>query len=220
MQHPLLPVLRYLTILNSSTLAYTNNLYAQTNYPKPFIVYYYHFICTEPETPELLCNWEELSALGISKDGKYIVYSVGIPDVSENKTKRTSYIIPIEGGQPVVINDPDSLLTDKNISPDGKYLLTSKDVKVKPVTGSDFYPELSRSNVYIFDNLCIAIGIHGRWKVWPCIFSSTANPSDAKDIMPGQAYDCPQKPFGGDEDYVWNPDSKHMCMYTKRKLWY
>jgi len=60
-------------------------------------------------------NWERVSALGISKDGKYIVYSVGIPDVSENKTKRTSYIIPIEGGQPVVINDPDSLLTDKNI---------------------------------------------------------------------------------------------------------
>ncbi|MEP7256520.1 MAG: prolyl oligopeptidase family serine peptidase, partial [Ferruginibacter sp.] len=36
-------------------------------------------------------------------------------------------------------------------------------------------------------------------------------------IMPGEAYDCPQKPFGGDEDYVWNPNSKEVVYCTKKK---
>ena len=30
-------------------------------------------------------------------------------------------------------------------------------------------------------------------------------------------YDCPQKPFGGDEDYLWNPDGKHVVYVTKKK---
>ena len=30
----------------------------------------------------------------------------------------------------------------------------------------------------------------------------------AIDIMPNEPYDSPQKPFGGDEDYIWSPDWK------------
>jgi hypothetical protein len=29
-----------------------------------------------------------------------------------------------------------------------------------------------------------------------------------KDIMNDEPYDCPQKPFGGDEDYAWDPGVK------------
>ena len=39
----------------------------------------------------------------------------------------------------------------------------------------------------------------------------------AKDIMPGEAYDCPQKPFGGDEDFVWSNDGKKIVYVTKKK---
>jgi dipeptidyl aminopeptidase/acylaminoacyl peptidase len=169
-------------------------------------------------TPELLWQLGRVNALGISKDGKYVVYSVGTPNVAENKTSRKSYIIPVDGGQPVTISNPDSLLADKNISPDGKYILTNKDVKIKKVTGSDYYPELPKSNVYIFDNL-----MYRHWDTWEdgkfghVFVTPAGKPEQEKDIMPGVPYDCPLKPFGGDEDYIWNPDSKHIVYVTKQK---
>ena len=169
-------------------------------------------------TPEMLWQLGRVNGLGISKDGHYIVYSVGIPNAAENKTSRKSYIIPIDGGQPITISKPDSLLANKNVSPDGKYMLTNKEVKIKKTTGSDFYPALAKSNVYIFDNL-----MYRHWDTWEDgkfdhVFVTTLDKSaEEKDIMPDVPYDCPQKPFGGDEDYVWNPDSKHIVYVTKQK---
>ena len=169
-------------------------------------------------TPEMLWQLGRVNGLGISKDGNYIVYSVGIPNAAENKTSRKSYIIPIDGGQPILISKPDSLLANKNVSPDGKYMLTNKEVKIKKTTGSDFYPALAKSNVYIFDNL-----MYRHWDTWEDgkfdhVFVTTLDkPAEEKDIMPDVPYDCPQKPFGGDEDYVWNPDSKHIVYVTKQK---
>ncbi|HEX8462405.1 MAG TPA: S9 family peptidase, partial [Segetibacter sp.] len=40
--------------------------------------------------------------------------------------------------------------------------------------------------------------------------------SERKDIMSGQPYDSPQKPFGGDEDYIWSPDGS-VVYVTKPK---
>lgn len=169
-------------------------------------------------SPEFLWQLGRVSGLGLSKDGKYVVYSVGTPNAAENKTSRKTYLMPIDGGQQIAITNPDSLLANKNTSPDGKYMLTNKEVKIKKVTGKDYYPELSKSNVYIFDNL-----MYRHWDTWEdgnfdhVFFMPSGLPANAKDIMPGQPYDCPQKPFGGDEDYVWNPDSKHIVYVTKQK---
>jgi Tol biopolymer transport system component len=35
--------------------------------------------------------------------------------------------------------------------------------------------------------------------------------------MFNEPFDCPQKPFGGEEDYVWNPDGKHLVYVAKKK---
>jgi Tol biopolymer transport system component len=35
--------------------------------------------------------------------------------------------------------------------------------------------------------------------------------------MKGEPYDCPQKPFGGDEDFVWNPNGKEVVYCTKKE---
>lgn len=172
-------------------------------------------------TPELLWKLGRVSGSGISKDGKYIVYSVSTPDWEANKSKRKSYIIPINGGDAKEINNPDSLLNDKNISPDGKYIISNKEVKVKKIMGSDQYPELEKSNVYIFDNLN-----NRHWDTWEegkfdhVFLSRLENGKriDEKDIMATEPYECPQKPFGGDEDYVWSPDGKYIVYCTKKKF--
>jgi dipeptidyl aminopeptidase/acylaminoacyl peptidase len=171
-------------------------------------------------TPELLWKLGRVSSKGISKDGKYIVYTVSTPDVDANKSKRKSYFIPVNGGNAIEVNNPDSMLSDKNISPDGKYVVSNKEVKVKNIMGSDFYPELKKSNAYIFDNLN-----NRHWDTWEegkfdHVFISkleNGKPVDEKDLMTNEPYDCPQKPFGGDEDYVWSPDGKNIVYVTKKK---
>ena len=171
-------------------------------------------------TPELLWKLGRVSGLGISKDGKWVVFSVSTPNLQENKSNSKFYVIPVNGGETMEIRKPDSLLLDKNISPDGKYKISNKEVKVRNITGSDYYPDLLKSNVYIYDNLN-----NRHWDVWEDgkfdhVFVATTDTgklANEKDIMPGEPYDCPQKPFGGDEDYIWNPDSRHIVYVTKKK---
>ena len=171
-------------------------------------------------TPELLWKLGRVSGLGISKDGRWIVFSVSTPNLQENKSSSKSYIVSINGGDAMETRKPDSLLFDKNISPDGKYKISNKEVKVKNIMGGDYYPDLAKSNVYIYDNLN-----NRHWDAWEDgkfdhVFVATTDTGKLayeKDIMTGEPYDCPQKPFGGDEDYIWNPDSKHIVYVTKKK---
>ena len=41
--------------------------------------------------------------------------------------------------------------------------------------------------------------------------------SNAIDIMEGEPYECPMRPFGGAETFAWSPDSKTL-VYVSRKL--
>lgn len=41
--------------------------------------------------------------------------------------------------------------------------------------------------------------------------------SNVKDIMKGEPYECPMKPFGGAESFAWTPDGKKL-VYVSRKL--
>jgi dipeptidyl aminopeptidase/acylaminoacyl peptidase len=85
------------------------------------------------------------------------------------------------------------------------------------VYGSDFYPDLTKSNVQVYNSL-----MYRHWDTWEDgkfshVFLSGINDTAKKDLMPGEPYDCPQKPFGGDEDYIWNSDGKHVVYVTKKK---
>jgi dipeptidyl aminopeptidase/acylaminoacyl peptidase len=171
-------------------------------------------------TPETLWKLGRISPVGISKDGKNIVYTVSTPNAELNKSSRTSYMIPINGGTATMVTNVDSLVASDRISPDGKYIISSEDVKVKSVYGSDFYPELKKSNVQIYDNLN-----YRHWDTWedgkfghvmlaPLVNGKT---DSAKDIMPNEPYDCPKKPDGGNEDFIWSPDSKKIVYVTKKK---
>ncbi len=171
-------------------------------------------------TPELLWKLGRVSALGISKDGKYILYSVGTPNAAENKTSRKTYAIPVAGGNPMPVGNADSMLANEKISPDGKYLISNAEVKIKKLTGKENYADLQKSNVYIFDALN-----YRHWDTYEdgnfdhVMLTPLQNgvAGTAVDLMPGEPYDCPQKPFGGDEDYVWNPNGKEVVYCTKKK---
>lgn len=171
-------------------------------------------------TPELLWKLGRVSGLGISKDKKRVVYAVSTPNAAENKSSRKIFSIALDGGETLALSNVDSLLDNNRISADGRYIISSREVKIKPVYGKDFYPALDKSNVHIYDHLN-----YRHWDTWEDgafghVFVAPYNAGvagEAKDIMPGEAYDSPQKPFGGEEDFVWSSDGKKIVYVCKKK---
>ncbi len=169
-------------------------------------------------TPELLWKLGRISPLGISKDGKNIVYKVSTPSVAENKSNSKIYTLPISGGTPTEIKDTKSVLADKNVSPDGKYIVYNEEVKIDNVHGKDFYPELQKSEVQIYNGLD-----YRHWDTWNegkfnhVFYKENKDGAVGIDILKGENFDSPQKPFGGDEDYIWSPDSKSILYVCKKK---
>jgi dipeptidyl aminopeptidase/acylaminoacyl peptidase len=171
-------------------------------------------------TPELLWKLGRVSAIGITKDGKNIVYKVSTPNVEENKSASKFYTIPVNGGNPTEVIEYKDQLIDKYVSADGKWSLTSKEVKVDKVLGKDFYPELEKSNVQVYDGLD-----YRHWDTWNDgthnhVGYTKVDDKDKTsfvDVMPNEPYDSPQKPHGGEEDYTWSPDSKSIVYVCKKK---
>jgi dipeptidyl aminopeptidase/acylaminoacyl peptidase len=169
-------------------------------------------------SPELLWKLGRISVLGISKDSKNIVYKVSYPSVAENKSSSKYFTIPISGGVATEVTSTKELLNDKNISPDGKYLLYNEEVKIDKVHGKDYYPELDKSNVQIYNGLD-----YRHWDTWNegkfnhVFYKENKENSIGIDVLGNENFDSPQKPFGGDEDYIWSPDSKSILYVCKKK---
>ena len=169
-------------------------------------------------TASLLWQLGRITALGLSKDKKNIVYKVDTPSIEENKPETQHYFIPINGGEPTQIENTDTILSNKNCSPDGQYLLSHQEVKLQNVLGKDFYPELEKSEVQIYDSLN-----YRHWDTWNegkfnhVFYKENKDDAPQKDIMENELFDCPQKPFGDDEDYIWSPDSKSILYVSKKK---
>lgn len=185
------------------------------------IVYHSIAFGQERMTPEILWNLGRVSAAGVSTDGKSVIYKVTRFNINENSSQSKTYSIPLSGGEPREIATTTGILPDKKISPDNKYALAIKEVKIKKVTGEDHYPELDKSNVLIYESL------HYRhWDTWEdgayshlFLHSLTGDQSDdGTDLMAGEPYDCPQKPFGDEEDFTFSPDSKSVVYVAKKKF--
>ncbi len=171
-------------------------------------------------TPETLWNLGRVSPLGISKDKKNIVYKVSIPDVANDNFSGTYFSIPIEGGVPLTISaeEANRLVKNDNVSPDGKRILTHANVAISAMKGTDRYEDLDKSNAYVYDDLN-----YRHWDTWEdgkyshVFHHSYTNGriGEGTDIMEGQAFDCPQQPFGGSEDYIWGPYSRKVIYVTK-----
>lgn len=169
-------------------------------------------------TPELLWKLGRVSPIGLSSDGKKTFYKVTYPSVEENKSTTKFYSIPTNGGTATELESGDGLTIDKNISPDGKYIVYHEEVKVENIHGKDFYTELDKSDVQIYNGLN-----YRHWDTWNegkfnhVFYRENREGSIGTDILKDEPFDSPQKPFGGDEDYVWSPDSKSILYVAKKK---
>lgn len=119
------------------------------------------------------------------------------------------------------ISNFESPLSNLRLSPDGKRVLFSREVQILKVHSKDRYPELEKSDVYVYDDLN-----YRHWDTWEDgkfqhIFVADYIDGTIKnevDLMPDEPFDCPQMPFGGEEDAIWSPDSKSIVYVTKKKF--
>ena len=102
-------------------------------------------------------------------------------------------------------------------SPDESKILFFADVKVKSAV-VDVYPDLPQATGIIAEDL-----MYKHWDEW---VSTTPHPFladfDGKtianeiDLLEGEPYESPSKPFGGIDEFSWSPDGK-VVAYTSRK---
>ena len=104
-------------------------------------------------TPELLWQLGRVSGVGISNEGDKVVYNVTIYDAVSNTGSSQLYTVPLTGGAATAIDSSEDLITDKNISPDGKYKLSHRSVKMLNTSGQDYYTDVDKSEVQIYDDL-------------------------------------------------------------------
>jgi len=103
------------------------------------------------------------------------------------------------------------------LSPDGKKVLFISTVKTVK-TAAGYYKDLDKASGRIIDDL-----MYKHWDEW---VESIPHPfladfdgrslSNVIDIMEGEPYESPLRPYGGIEQFDWSPDSKTIA-YTSRK---
>ncbi len=165
-------------------------------------------------TPEQLITLNRISAIGLTNDKQNVIYNVSKVNIKENNRSKKTYLLPLNGGESKLIKEYKNLTSNRLVSPDGKYELFDKEVKINPVTGQDHYKDVPQSNVKIYNSLN-----YRHWDTWEDgKFSHVfiKSKEGEVDLMKGEPYDCPQKPFGGAEDYMWSSDSKKVLYVAKK----
>lgn len=183
-----------------------------------FCIINFGFSQSKVMTPEQLIELHRVSAVGLSNDGRRVIYKTSTFDLKTNKSSSKLFSVSVHGGDLKSLDEDGKEMKDKNVSPDGKWKLRAKDVKLQKVSGMDYYNDVPNSNVLIYDQLN-----YRHWDTWEdgsfshiFLQSATDTLDSGIDLMKGKPFDCPQKPFGGDEDYIWSPDSKKVLYVTKK----
>lgn len=128
------------------------------------------------------------------------------------------WVMNADGSQRVQISNQENGIDGFVISPDETKIVFFSNIKYGQ-RASDLYPDLPKATGRVIDDL-----MYKHWDEWvesiPHPFVADFNGKDEikniSDIMEGEPYEAPMKPFGGTNDFAWTPDSKNI-VYTSRK---
>ena len=122
-----------------------------------------------------------------------------------------------KAGKAVQLTDYEGGIDDYAFSPDFKKLLFVSQVKTVEQT-ADVYPDLDKASGHFHNDL-----MYKHWDEWtetaphPFVADFDGKQiSHIKDLLEGEKYESPMKPFGGIEQLAWSPDCKYIA-YTCRK---
>ncbi len=104
------------------------------------------------------------------------------------------------------------------ISPDNSKVIYSTQITTYNQNDSTLFAGLDKTTGRVVDDL-----MYKHWDEWvsaiphPFLADFSDNVSDAVDIMEGEPFECPMKPFGGAESFAWSPDSKKLVYVSRKK---
>lgn len=103
------------------------------------------------------------------------------------------------------------------VSPDNKRVVYSSPIQAFD-KDSTLFEGLPKTSGRVIDDLG-----YKHWDQWvteiphPFVAEFGDEIGNAKDIMEGEPFECPVRPFGGAESFAWSPDGKTL-VYVSRKL--
>ena len=128
------------------------------------------------------------------------------------------WIMDADGSNRRQISRYDGNINGFSFSPDESKVLFVSDIKFGKRT-SDIYPDLPKATGRIINDL-----LYKHWDEWvetvphPFIASFDGQSiGKATDIMEGEVFECPMKPYSGMEDLSWSPDGKHIAYACRKK---
>ncbi|MEG1684961.1 MAG: S9 family peptidase [Bacteroides sp.] len=157
------------------------------------------------ETP-----YNESEAVWI-KDGKKIAFLC-----NESGGSQIWEMSP-DGNDRKILSEYEGAIEGFSFSPDGKKVMFISQVKYGQRT-ADLYPDLPKASGIIVNDL-----MYKHWDEW---VESVPHPFvgdfdgekiiNIQDVMTGEPFESPLKPFGGIEQLTWSPNSDKIA-YTSRK---
>lgn len=219
----------------------------KTDRMTPEVLWMFGRISGETVSPDKKCVLYGVTRYSVEDDKGYkdlYVYNIGngktyrITDTAENEGSATwrpdgekiGYLSKKSGQTQLWEMNPDGTgkkqitfieggISDFKYSPDGLKVVLSKTVKLDKSV-NDLYPDLPKANARIETDL-----MYRHWDSWHdytynhlfIAGYSEKGIFEARDIMEGERYNTPMKPFGGMEQVTFSPDGKILA-YTCKKM--
>ncbi|MEA3444438.1 MAG: S9 family peptidase [Bacteroidota bacterium] len=130
------------------------------------------------------------------------------------------WFLDVNSGNKTRVSDIEGGIGGFKFSPDKLKLMYTKDVKLDKSI-HDLHPDLPKANAYIETDLMYRHWDHWHDYTYSHIFIadfSNESISNAKDIMEGQRFHSPLKPWGGTEQINWSPNSKTLAYTCKHSF--
>ncbi|WP_373701761.1 S9 family peptidase [Porphyromonas loveana] len=116
------------------------------------------------------------------------------------------------------LSDIEGGITGFLFSPDEKQVLFTKNIKYGKRT-ADLYPDLDKATGRIVTDL-----MYKHWDEWvetiPHPFLAVVADgmiTSGRDILEGEPYEAPMKPWAGIEDFSWSPDGQSIAYACRKK---
>ncbi|MGV0754879.1 S9 family peptidase [Empedobacter brevis] len=162
-------------------------------------------------TPELLWQVKKVAPVGVTKDQKNLIYKVTSTDVKTQEDTSKTYIISLAGGKASEIEDYKTLLADESLNKTQKYKAETEKIKLQKVFGSDYYPEMDKSNVQIYNELN-----YRHWDTWNdgnydhLLVSENKENAIKIDVLKDEPYSV--------SEFVWSPEGTKILYVSKKKF--